>query len=229
MSSSPEVHRFADAAALAEAAAALVAARLGEALAARARASIALAGGSTPRAMHQRLAGHALDWPRVRVYFGDERCVGPDDPASNHRMARESLLDQVPAEVHRIEGERPPDEAAARYADTLAPALPLDVVVLGMGDDGHTASLFPDTPEPRPGALVIATRAPIAPHDRVTMTYGAIAAAQTRIILVSGAGKAARLAEVFAQLAAGQPVLPAARVAPAIWMIDHAAASELPA
>ncbi|HUS63289.1 MAG TPA: 6-phosphogluconolactonase [Kofleriaceae bacterium] len=224
-----EIHRFADAAALAEGAAALIAARLGQALAARARASIALAGGSTPRAMHRRLAGHALDWPRVQVYFGDERCVGPDDPASNHRMARESLLDLVPADVHRIEGERPPEEAAARYADTLAPALPLDVVVLGMGDDGHTASLFPDTPEPRAGTLVVATRAPVAPHERVTLTYGAIAAAQTRVLLVSGAGKAARLAEVFAQLAAGRPVLPAARVAPAIWMIDHAAASELPA
>lgn len=224
----PEIHRFADADALAEGAAAFVAARLEDAIARRGRASLALSGGGTPRAMHLRLAPRALDWARVDVYYGDERCVPPDDPASNHRMARESLLDHVPARAHRIEGERPPADAAARYADAIATALPLDVVILGMGEDGHTASLFPDSAEPPAGALAVATRSPVAPHDRVTLTYAALAAAGARVLLVSGAAKAARLAEVHAQLTDGRPTLPAARAGATLWMIDAAAAAQLP-
>jgi 6-phosphogluconolactonase len=149
-------------------------------------------------------------------------------PVVARRMAHDSLLGRVPARVHRIEGELAAAEAAARYAELLAPALPLDLVMLGMGEDGHTASLFPGTPPPSPGALVVATRAPVAPHDRVTLTYEVIFAARARVLLVSGASKAARLAEVYGELMAGHPVLPAARIGPAIWTLDESAASQLP-
>jgi 6-phosphogluconolactonase len=223
----PEIHRFPDSAALAEGTAELVAARLAAAIAERGRASIALSGGSTPQETHRRLCAQPLDWSRVDVYFGDERCVPPDDPASNYRMAYETLLGRVSARVHRIEGELPAAEGAARYAALLAPALPLDLVMLGMGEDGHTASLFPGAPEPPPGALVIASSSPVVPHDRVTMTYELIAGAGTRVLLVSGASKAPRLAEVYGELMAACPTLPVARVGPVIWMIDEAAASQL--
>ncbi len=224
----PEVHIFADPDALAEGSAELVAGRLAAAIAERGQASIALSGASTPQATHRRLAAHPLDWSRIDVFFGDERCVPPDDAASNYRLARESLLDHVPARVHRIEGELPASEAASRYAGVLSPALPLDVVMLGMGDDGHTASLFPGTPPPPPGAIAVATESPVAPHDRVSMTYEVIAGAAARVLLVCGLRKAARLAEVYGELMAGCPQLPIARIGPAIWMVDEAAATQLP-
>lgn len=234
----PVIHCLADAGALADAAAAWIAGALARAIAERGRASIALAGGSTPRALHARLAGApvpAIDWAVVSIYFGDERCVAPDDPASNHRMARESLLDLVPvpaAQVFRIEGELAPDDAAARYHALLAAAPPLDVVVLGMGDDGHVASWFADTPPFPDGALAVASTSPRPPHARVTLTDRAIGQARDVVLVVSGAAKAARLAEVHAELCAGEPVLPAARVTAAggvpRWFIDEAAASALP-
>ncbi len=224
----PDTRIFADPAALAEGTAELVAELLAAAIAERGRASIALSGASTPQATHRRLAQCALDWPRVDVYFGDERCVPPEDPASNYRMAREALLDRVPAVAHRIEGELAAEEGAARYAAELANALPLDVVMLGMGDDGHTASLFPGAPEPPAGAIAVATLAPVEPHDRVTITYEVIRAARARVLLVSGGGKAARLTEAYGELMAGSPQLPVARVGHAIWMVDEAAASQLP-
>src|SRR5450432_660128 len=122
----------------------------GDALAARGRFRIALAGGSTPRALYAHLAAaRDLDWGRTDVFFGDERSVGPDDPQSNYRMARETLLSPAgvpPENVHRPHGEDPDLDAAARaYEAALggAGAPPFDLVLLGMGADGHTASLFP--------------------------------------------------------------------------------------
>jgi 6-phosphogluconolactonase len=227
----PVIHRFPNAAALAKGTAELVLGKLGAAITRKGTASIALAGGSTPRALHRELTGAQLEWQAVHVWFGDERCVSPDDPASNYRMACESLLDHVrllPDHVHRIEGQLAPPEAAARYADQLAVALPFDVIVLGMGDDGHTASLFPETPAPPKGALAFATKSPVPPHERVTLTLDAIRTCETVILLVSGAGKAARLAQVYAELAEDRPHLPAASIGPAIWMIDEGAAVNLP-
>ncbi len=227
----PVIHRFRDADALADASAELVRARLDAAITRRGTGSIALAGGKTPQALHRRLAQLSLDWTKVHIYFGDERCVPPDDAASNYKAARESLLDHVPVaanHVHRIEGELPPAEAAARYAQLIAAALPLDVVVLGMGDDGHTASLFPGEPEPPAGAVVAATHSPVAPHDRVTLTLEAIRASPTVILQATGAGKAVRLAQVHAELRLGKPTFPAASIGPAIWMIDEAAGSQIP-
>jgi len=226
----PQLRRHDDAAALARGAAMWVGGMLAAAIEAQGRVSIALAGGSTPRAMHAHLRELTLPWERVHVYFGDERAVPPGDAASNYRMARESLLDHVQvASVARIEGDLPAGEAAARYADVLAAAPPIDVVLLGMGDDGHVASVFPATPEPDADAQVIATRAPVAPHDRVSLTLHAIAGAKLVAMIVSGEAKATRLAEVYGQIRAGRPKLPAARVQGANgapwWLVDAAAAS----
>lgn len=228
----PTIRRFADPAALAVGTADVIAAAVADAIVQRGSASIALAGGTTPQRLHRELATRDVEWPRIHVFFGDERCVPPDHAASNYRMAHETLLAHVPLReehVHRIEGELAPDVAAARYAALLGPALPLDVVVLGMGDDGHTASIFPATPEPPDAAVVIATTSPVAPHDRVTMTLKAIRACRTVILQVSGAAKAARLAEVYRELAADRPTFPAAQVGPVLWMIDDAAGVQLPA
>ena len=235
----PAIHRFPDGAALAEGAADWLATELIRAIAARGQAGVALAGGTTPRAMHAHLAiadrTPAIDWSAVRIYFGDERCVPLDDPASNYRMARESLLDHVAvpeAQVFRIEGERVPAEAARRYHGVLAAAPTLDVIVLGMGEDGHVASWFPGEAAFGPGALAAATTSPVAPRDRITITRRTMATAGAVIVVVSGEAKARRLAQVHAQLVAAKPVLPAARVTsaggPPHWFIDDAAASALP-
>ncbi len=127
-----------------------------EAIARRGRFLVALSGGSTPKPMYADLAADPLasrvEWPCVHVMWGDERCVPPDDPASNYRLAREVLLDRVwipPENVHRIRGEQDPARAAAAYERELRQLLagdPLDLVLLGLGQDGHTASLFPGSP-----------------------------------------------------------------------------------
>lgn len=228
----PKLRRFEDPDALARGTAAFVAGLVAAATETQGRISIALSGGSTPKAMHAVLRGMALPWEKVEIYWGDERAVPPDDPGSNYRMAKETLLDHVairPENVHRMEGELPAGEAAARYADVLAAAPPLDVVLLGMGDDGHVASLFPDTPEPDPDATVIATRAPVAPHPRITLTQRAIASARIVALAVCGETKARRLAEVYGQIRSGNLKLPAAQVrgagGPPWWLVDEAAAS----
>lgn len=236
----PEVVVLPDADALADEAAARVAAAMRDAVAARGRCVLALSGGSTPRRLHARLVAmgaDALPWADTYVAFGDERCVPPDDPASNYRMARETLLAHVPvpeAHVLRMEGERDPDDAAARYEALLrglaarhAPGdAPLfDLVLLGMGADGHTLSLFPGTP-----ALDEATRwvvpgtAPVAPHARLTLTYPALARARAVLLLAAGAEKRAALARVLVD---GDDTLPVARArgrTRTTWLLDRAAA-----
>lgn len=227
-----------DATALAEAAAAAIARRAALAVAARGRFAVALSGGATPRAFHARLADPggpwrsgplAVDWGRTAVWFGDERCVPPDHPDSNYRMARETLLDAVrPGAVHRIEGEAPPEEAAARYDAALrAVGGLLDLVLLGLGPDGHTASLFPGTAAlEATGRLAVANWVPRLGAHRVTLTYEALAAAREVLFVVSGAEKAAALAAVLSP-APGAVPLPAARVRAAegvLVLADRAAA-----
>lgn len=230
-------------AALAEAAAEEVV-RIGrQAQLARSTFSLVLSGGSTPRALHARLAGPRrrgrLSWSEVDLFWGDERCVPPNHPQSNYRMAEETLLRGLPegAAIHRIQGEIAPARAAAAYESRLrevtGEALPsLDLVLLGIGGDGHTASLFPATPDIDGGRrLTIATKSPQPPHDRISLTLRAINAARNVLFLVQGADKAPMLARLLAPRKAEDRALPAARVRPRdgrlLWMLDRAAAAAL--
>jgi 6-phosphogluconolactonase len=193
--------------------------------------TVALAGGSTPRALYELLASDDYrdrsDWHDLEVYFGDERAVPPDHPDSNYGMADRALLSHVPlAEdaVHRIEGEADPLEAAAeRYAMALPDHL--DLVLLGMGPDGHTASLFPgqEALEERNRRVMATTAADGTP--RITLTYPAIDAARHVVFLVTGESKR----EALDAIRRGED-LPAGRVRPTdgdvIWIVDRAAAGD---
>jgi 6-phosphogluconolactonase len=247
MSGAPEVRIVDSSAALAEAAAHEVLAAAEAAVAAHHRFTVALAGGATPRASYERLAlpplRDRMPWAHTWVFFGDERGVGADHPDSNYRMAHEALLSKVPvppAQVFRIRGEaEDPEDAAAGYARTIAEvfesrrgALPrFDLVLLGLGIDGHTASLFPGSPVLkeifRPVAAVHASAASIP--QRFTLTLPILNAAARVVFLVSGAEKAK---VVKAALGPHGATLPAGMVNPAdgrlLWLVDRAAAALLP-
>jgi 6-phosphogluconolactonase len=244
--SAPVVRRVADAVEVARVAAEEVARAASRAVAERGGFTLALAGGSTPRRLYALLADPAapfrarVPWGRTHVFFGDERPVPPDHPESNYRMAREALLAHVAVgSVHRIRGEDP--RAAEEYERELgaffglgpggAPPR-LDLVLLGLGPDGHTASLFPDgaPPDDEPRWVL----APFVPHlgtRRVTLTLRALNAARAILFLVAGAEKAAALARVLAG-ATDAPLLPAARVRPeggsVTWVVDRAASEQAP-
>lgn len=229
---------YPDAGALARAAAEHIVAQAAKAVAARGRFSVALSGGATPRPTYELLAtgefAARVDWSRVHVLWSDERCVPPDHADSNYRLAREALLDRVPlpaGNVHRIRGELPPEQAAAAYESELEVTLGtdgrLDLILLGLGADGHTASLFPDT-----AALHERTRWVVANHVeklsawRVTLTLPVIDAARDVVFLVSGRSKA----EILARVRIGEP-LTAALVQPLegqlTWLVDEAATAQL--
>jgi 6-phosphogluconolactonase len=205
-------------------------------LADRSVARVALAGGSTPKAMYRLLASPAfrerVDWRRVEIFFGDERCVPPDHAESNYRMAREALLDHVPLgadRVHRIAGERSPAEAAAQYQQTLArigDPPRLDLVLLGMGPDGHTASLFPGT------SVLAETRALAAPvyvdkleSWRVTLTAPVLSAAAHVLVTTVGAEKAEALATALTAPAGAVPIQ-LVRAIDQRWLVDRVAAQK---
>lgn len=228
---------------LAEAAAAFVAARASDAIAQRGLFTLALAGGGTPKPVYERLAtpdvAAGIDWGRVHVFFGDERCVPPDDPQSNFRMAREALLAHVPIpaeHVHRVRGEDPPTAAAEEAERSLrgvltAAGVPsLDLVLLGLGDDGHTVSLFPDTPAlDEQSRLVVANFVEKLSSWRVTFTAPLINAARDVVFLVEGAGKAAAL-EAVLEGPFTPSLLPSQLVRPGgslHWFVDEAAAGRL--
>ncbi|HLT46058.1 MAG TPA: 6-phosphogluconolactonase [Rubricoccaceae bacterium] len=234
----PEVHVFPTPDALAEAAAARIESALRDALAARGRASLVLTGGSAPGPVYRRLAARpdALDWARVHVFWGDERCVPPGDDESNYRLAREAMLDALPipdAQVHRMACEASPDEAAEAYADALRAFFDghealFDVTLLGLGEDGHVASLFPgDDAVDEPNGWVMATEAPPSSPvaQRLTLTLPALNAARLVLFLVTGEKKQAALRRVLDAADAGDPP-PAARVRPVgnlAWYVDEAA------
>lgn len=211
---------------LADEAAAWLHRALLEALARRERVSFALSGGSTPGPIHRRLAAlPGLDWGRVDFYFVDERCVPPDHPDSNYRLVKETLLDLVGAgstQAFRMEGERQDVEAAASdYAARLPPAL--DVVFLGMGPDGHTASLFPGHPLlfERVRRVAAVHDSPKPPPHRLTLTLPTLEAARVLFGVTMGENKADAVRRVWAGEA-----LPAARVPRVQWMLDRAAAGQ---
>jgi 6-phosphogluconolactonase len=226
---------------LAEAAARDFAARAQESIDERGRFAVALAGGSTPKATYEVLArdyAGALDWSRVHVFFGDERTVSPDHEDSNYRIAYEILLSRVPVgSVHRMRGELPPEEAAAAYEEELREffgpdGVPrFDLVLCGLGEDGHTLSLFPET-----AALDVTDRWVVAnpvlklETTRLTLTIPVINAARAVTFLVAGEDKAQVLKEILVD--DGDPrECPAKFVRPQdgdlTWMVDRAAASLL--
>ena len=203
---------------------------------------LALAGGSTPEGLYRLLAtdefATAIHWEKVHIYFGDERCVAPENSDSNYRMAKESLLQHIPiptTQIHRIEGEIDPTQAAAAYAGVLAQHLPqtnngalqFDLILLGMGPDGHTASLFPDTD------ILGETESPVAAVYvdklqcwRISLTLPLINQARHVMLLVAGAQKADVIRHVWHHIE-GANILPVQRVKPAgelLWMLDSEAA-----
>jgi 6-phosphogluconolactonase len=184
--------------------------------------SLVLAGGSTPHRTYQLLQPGPA-WARVAVLFGDERCVPPEDPESNYLMAFQDLLSRVhPASIHRMPGELGAEEAARRYDEVVARYSPLDLVLLGMGPDGHTASLFPEAPELDAEGFVTAVHnAPKPPPDRVSLTLGALRAARRVVFLVTGADKA----DAVALAARGE--VPSGMVSGAEYLLDRAAAARL--
>ena len=195
--------------------------------AARAGGAIALSGGGTPTPAYQRAAQLEPDWSRVEIFFADERCVPPDDERSNFRLVRESLGD-VGATIHRIEGELPPEDAAARY-DELVRGRTLDLALLGIGPDGHTASLFPGAPvlDERERAAVAAEPGmePLVP--RVTLTVPVLNAARSAIFLVTGAAKAAAVARAFGPPPSSETPASLVRARQTVVLLDAAAASDL--
>ena len=252
---SKRVRVLADAARLAEAAAECFLGAADQAIRAHGRFAVALSGGRTPPDSYRRLASSVLvervDWRQVHVFFSDERCVPPDHPDSNYRMVRESLLEQIAipaANVHRILGEIRPEAAAEEYESQLrvffAPRrmsrtqsgehqVPrFDLILLGMGEDGHTASLFP-------GAAGLQERSRwVVPQYveklnswRVTLTLPVINTAAQVVFAVSGKSKAERVREVIGG-AAADSLLPAQMVKPVsgelLWLVDADAASLLP-
>ena len=228
------IEYFEDVDALSRGAAVRVADWLKTAIAQSGEASLVLAGGSTPKKLHAALVSQAgsdgVDWSKVTILFGDERAVGPDHDDSNFKMAAATLIEPLPAKpkaVHRMKGELGHVEAAQEY-ETLVPQK-LDVVLLGMGEDAHTASLFPGRPEVETtGQRVIAAYGPKPPPERISLTLDALNSASQVGFLVSGAGKAVALAEVLAERSAGVPTLPSARVQPThgevTFFVDAAAA-----
>lgn len=201
----------------------------------------ALAGGSTPEGLYRLLAGEdftgRIPWPRVHAWFGDERCVPPDHPDSNYRMAVTALLDHVPVGgVHRMAGEADPHEAADAYARELERVLSapggvpvLDLVLLGLGPDGHVASLFPDTAALGSEDPVTAVYVPHLDTWRLSLTLPVLNAARRIWLLASGPDKAAIAGAALAD--PGSRRLPVQRLAPRgewTWFLDAAAAAELP-
>jgi 6-phosphogluconolactonase len=223
----------------------------GESIQARGRFTVALSGGTTPKRSYERLAtrefADLIDWERTHVLWSDERCVPPDDPQSNYRMAKEALLDRVPIpteQIHRVRGEDQPERAAAQYERELRGLLQgslsspaerseksfsaqIDLVLLGLGEDGHTASLFPRQATVHENTRwVMATLAPDGKLWRITLTPVIINAARNVTFVVSGASKAGRLRQLI-EGPFDPDTLPAQAIQPdqgrLTYMVDDAA------
>jgi 6-phosphogluconolactonase len=193
-----------------------------EALAGGAR-TLVLAGGSTPKRAYQLLVDRPLEWGRVTVLFGDERCVPPDDPESNYFLAKQELLDHVhPATIHRMPAELGPETGAALYDPVVRALSPLDLILLGMGPDGHTASLFPGLPGLEAQGYAVGVRnAPKPPPERVSLTLTALREARRVVFLVTGGDKADAVAR------AREGSVPAGMIPRAEYLLDRPAAARL--
>ncbi|MGQ0812216.1 MAG: 6-phosphogluconolactonase [Nitrospiraceae bacterium] len=247
MTGTPEVRILNDVVELAQEAADLIVWLGEQAIAGRGRFVLALSGGTTPKILYATLAGpefsKRLDWSRVAFFFGDERCVPPDHPDSNFGMADATLFQPLgisSGHIFRMNGEDSrPEEAARQYEATLrkelraaAPAWPVfDLLLLGMGEDGHVASLFPETRALEERSRLVVTNPAPQGTMRLTMTLGVINHAGNVLLLVTGKNKAGAARAVLE----GRPIhidpLPAAMVRPEkgrlIWFLDQAAAAEL--
>lgn len=228
------IHVFDDPSALARAAAETIADAAAGAIRERGRFDLGLSGGRTPEATYRALASAPLaarvEWTRVRVFFADERAVPPQDPASNFRLARETLIDPTripPANVHRMKGEYP-DLAAAALEYEAHLSGPLDLLILGVGEDGHIASLFPGSPLVAETAQRVAAVAdsPRPPARRLTLTPRAIAEARRVLVLATGAEKAEPVARALEGNAAPRGV-PARLLRDREWYLDRDAAAGL--
>lgn len=195
------------------------------AIAARGRFALILAGGRTPLAAYTLLVGQRADWDRWHIFLGDERCLPASDPGRNSVAVTHAFLDRVPipaGNLHWMAAELGGEPAARAYEAAIAPWLPFDLVLLGMGEDGHTASLFPGHPVPE-GPLAIAVRgAPKPPPERVSLTPRALSACHEMLILITGAEKAEAVA--VWRRGADLPVAQVASQGGATVLIDEAAA-----
>lgn len=232
---SPIIRVHPDKASLDRAAALLVVELLSRAHAARrAPVSLALSGGATPRGLYELLASPEFSprvpWPEVEVFWTDERCVPPEHPDSNYGMARDTLLSKIPvveANIHRIRGELEPGRAARDYESHLRRlGRGCDLVLLGVGDDGHTASLFPNTVAlEEKDAWAAASAAPRGP--RVTMTLPYLDLSGGLLVLASGAAKAKVVAAAARGSDEGYPVQRLRTMTPPVWLVDKEAAAGL--
>jgi len=238
----PTIRVLSDAGELAAAAAELIVGQSERAIADRGSFHIALSGGNTPKVLYELLASDAyldeVDWPHWHVYFGDERCVGPDHPDSNYRMARAALFDHVPLDgrnLHRMKGEIDPQQAAGEYDQLLKDAFAdagLDLILLGLGDDGHTASLFPGTAAlSETHRRCVANFVPKLDAWRLTLTAPFINRARQVVVLVSGEAKAKKVTEVLEGPRDPQR-LPIQLIQPQsgelLWLLDAPAAGMTP-
>lgn len=234
----PQIKVLPDLPAIARDAAAQIVAQAAQAIALRGRYSIILSGGSTPKTLYEMLAtaefASQIDWLKVHVYFGDERCVPPDHADSNYRMARIALLSEVPIpgdNVNRIRGEIEPEAAATEYGQLLKERFGdggADLVLLGMGDDGHTASIFPGTTAVKETKhRCVSNYVEKLQSWRVTLSAPFLNRADAVFVLVAGAGKAKKLAEVL-EGPRDPEHLPIQLINPnsgqLVWLLDAAAA-----
>jgi 6-phosphogluconolactonase len=220
-----EVRCLVDADAVAGAMASEILAAAAEAIGGRGRFALVLAGGRTPLAAYNLLVGEDADWDRWHIFLGDERCLAASEPGRNSASAAEAFVDRVPIpaeNIHWIPAELGAESAAEAYEAVIAPVLPFDLVLLGMGEDGHTASLFPGHPLSE-GPLVVAVEgAPKPPPERVSLTPRALAACRRMLIVITGADK--RGAVDAWRRGADLPVIRVASQGRARVLLDEAAA-----
>ena len=174
----------------------LISAAAAAAIAQRRIFRLVLAGGTTPGRIYQRLATTVQQWAAWEIFWGDERCLPANDPARNSRMAQTRWLDHVAipaAQIHPIPTELGAAEAAAQYAETIRDKPPFDLVLLGIGEDGHTASLFPGT-KAQAGAVIAVHDAPKPPAERVSLNFETLRACRQQLVIVTGSEKTAALA-----------------------------------